>query len=176
MLLRITGFGDLDPRRLMDVYAESNRENAEDFFPELTDRDEAVRRVEEGFLAFLRDEFFAGPGAVCWVLAEDGVWVSAARTTRVGPDRHYLEALETRPDRRRRGCGAELLRGIIGALKEEGDFRLCCCVSKRNTASLRTHEKCGFRIVSEEGYDWLLGEADGRDYGLEYAYCEGGRA
>ena len=41
MLHKITGPGDLDGRKLMDIYAESNAENAEDFFPEETDRTEA---------------------------------------------------------------------------------------------------------------------------------------
>ena len=55
-------------------------------------------------------------------------------------------------------------------LKKRGPFRLCSCVSKKNEASLRTHLACGFRIVSEEGFDYLSGEANGRDYGMEYAY------
>ena len=57
-------------------------------------------------------------------------------------------------------------------MKKEGPFRLCDCVSKKNLPSLKTHEKCGFRIVSEEGYDYLLEETDDRDFGLEYRYPE----
>ena len=44
------------------------------------------------------------------------------------------------------------------------------CVGKKNAASLKTHEKCGFRIVSEQGCDYLHREADDRDFGLEYRY------
>ncbi|MBR0200707.1 MAG: GNAT family N-acetyltransferase [Oscillospiraceae bacterium] len=55
-------------------------------------------------------------------------------------------------------------------MKRDGPFRLCDCVDKRNTASLKTHEACGFRIVSEAGFDYLQEEADNRDYGLEYRY------
>lgn len=55
-------------------------------------------------------------------------------------------------------------------MKAEGPFRLCDCVGKKNTASLKAQEKCGFRIVSEQGYDYLHQEADDRDFGLEYRY------
>ena len=173
MLLRMTGYGDLDARKLMDVYSESNLENTEYFYPGEKDKDLSVRKVEEGFLGFLREDFFRSPGASYWVLEEEGLWVSALRTCLAPSGVLYLEALETRPDRRGEGYGSRLLSEVLGALKEEGPFRLCDCVGKRNTASLRTHEKCGFRIVSEDGYDHLRGEADPRDYGLEYTYTGG---
>lgn len=46
----------------------------------------------------------------------------------------------------------------------------CDCVHKRNEASLRTHLKCGFEIVAEEGYDDLCGEASQRNYGMCYRF------
>ncbi len=163
----------LDERRLMDLYAESNGENADVFFPEEKDRTAALRRAEDGFLDFLKNEFLSIPGNTVWVLEENGVWVSSLRTSLVRDGVYYLEALETRPDSRRKGCAARLLNGVISALKETGGFVLCDCVGKRNEASLLTHEKCGFRKVSEEGYDYLLGETNERTYGMEYRYIPG---
>ena len=168
MLLRISRFDDLDERKLMDIYSESNFENTDYFFPDMRDKKEAVRRVEEGFLGFLKDEFFSQSGSEYWVLESDGVWVSALRLSRIEKGLYYLEALETRPDCRRQGHAARLLDGVIDELKKAGPFRICDCISKRNTASIRTHEKCGFSIVSEAGYDYLLNESDDHDYGLEY--------
>ena len=81
----ITSYADLDGPRLMEVYAESNFENTDYFFPELEDKALAVRKVEEGFLTFLRDEFFAGPGPAYYVLEEAGTWVSALRLNEVEP-------------------------------------------------------------------------------------------
>lgn len=170
MLLKITGGQALDERRLMDVYAESNLENTDFFCPEEPDKEAAVRMVESGFLDFLKKEFFKEPEAICWVLEEDGVWVSALRICRIPEGPYYLEALETRPDRRRQGYGVRLLSEVLDAMKAEGPFRLCDCVGKKNTASLKAHEKCGFQIVSEQGCDYLHQEADDRDFGLEYRY------
>ena len=170
MLLRISRFDDLDERKLMDIYSESNFENTDYFFPDLEDKKEAVRKVEEGFLGFLKDEFFSQSGSEYWVLESDGVWVSALRQSRIEDGLYYLEALETRPDCRRQGHAVHLLDGVIDELKKAGPFRICDCISKRNTASIKTHQKCGFSIVSEAGYDYLLNESDDHDYGLEYRF------
>ena len=172
MLLKITRYGDLDTRKLMDVYAESNAANTRFFCPDEPDEREAVRKAEAGFLDFLKNDFFCQSEAACWVYAEAGVWLSAARTCKIRPGLYYLEALETRPDQRQKGYASLLLAGIADTLKKDGAFRLCDCVEKTNAASLKTHEKCGFAIVSEAGYDYLLEEADDRDYGLAYDYTD----
>ena len=170
MLHIITTYADLDGPRLMAVYAESNLENTDYFFPDMADKALAVRKVEEGFLRFLRDEFFVGPGPAYFVLEEAGEWVSALRLNELSPGFYYLEALETRPDRRRQGCAGRLLREVVDHLKAKGPFRLCDCVSKRNEPSVRTHLACGFTIVSDIGHDYLRNEDDEGDYGFEYRF------
>ena len=172
MLLKISDFSTIDPRKLMDVYSESNYENTDYFYPDETDKAAAVSKVEAGFLQFLKDDFFTHAKASCWILEENGIWISALRTCEIRPGLYYLEALETRPDHRRKGYGSALLSGVLEEMKADGPFRLCDCVGKKNAASLKTHEKCGFRIVSEAGYDYLYDEADERDFGLEYSYPE----
>lgn len=168
----ITSYADLDGPRLMAVYAESNLENTDYFFPELEDKVLAVRKVEEGFMVFLRDEFFVGPGPAYYVLEKAGEWVSALRMNELQPGFYYLEALETRPGYRRRGCAARLLNEVIEHLKAKGPFRICDCVDKQNEASVRTHLACGFRIASETGHDYLQNTDDPYDYGFEYRYEE----
>lgn len=170
MLKKITEYQNLDTRMLMEVYSESNYENTAYFFPDEGDKEAAVRKVEAGFLDFLENDFFRSAEAAYWVLEIGGVYVSALRTCLIRTGLYYLEALETRPDRRRMGYGAALLSGVAEALQAGGAFRLCCCVGKKNAASLRTHEKSGFQIVSEQGCDYLHEEADDRDFGLEYRY------
>ena len=170
MLLRISRFDDLDERKLMDIYSESNFENTDYFYPDEADKTIAVRKVEEGFMDFLKNDFFRNAGASYWILDENGGWVSALRISRIKADLYFLEALETRPDQRGKGYASLLLSSVVETLKNDGPFRLCDCVSKKNTASLKTHEKCGFQVVSEAGYDYLQEEADDHDYGLEYHY------
>lgn len=169
MLLKITRFGDVDVQKLMRVYSESNSENAEDLFPG-EDAATALKKAEEGFTSFLRDEFFADSQNACWVLEEDGEWVSALRTTRIAPGHYHLEALETRPDLRRRGYSVKLLGEVTRALSKEGPFRLTDCVGKRNTPSLGAHLKSGFEVVSNEGYDPICRESSPRCWGLEYRF------
>ena len=170
MLITITEFKFLDIRKLMDIYCESNYENTAYFYPDEPDKDAAVRKVEKGFADYLKNGFFEQAGAAYWIWEEGGVWISALRLSRIQADLYYLEALETRPDQRGKGYASMLLSGVVESLKKTGPFRLFDCVGKKNTASLKTHEKCGFRIVSDKGYDYLHKEADDHDFGLEYRY------
>ena len=171
MLLKIQNYCDLNERMLMDIYSESNFENTDYFFPDETNKEIAVQKVEAGFLGFLKNEFFLQNEAAYWILEENGVWYSALRTCKVLNGLYYLEALETRPDFRKEGYASLLLSSVLDVFRKDGPFRICDCVSKKNTASLKVHEKCGFQIVSEKGYDYLQEEEDDHDYGLEYRYC-----
>lgn len=170
MLLKITSYSELDKRKLMDIYSESNFENTDYFYPDESDKNTAVAMVETGFLTFLESEFFKMGKATYWVFEENGVWLSALRTCEIKERLYWLEALETKPECRGKGYGSKLLSAVLVAMKAVGEFCLCDCVSKNNAASLRTHEKCGFKIVSYEGYDYLHEESDSRDFGLEYRY------
>ena len=172
MLLKIEKYRDLNRRKLMDIYNESNFENTDYFFPNETNKETAVQKVEEGFMDFLKNEFFQQKEAAYWILEENGVWYSALRTCKVPDGPYYLEALETRPDFRGKGYASLLLSSVLDAFRKDGPFRLCDCISKRNTASLKVHEKCGFQIVSENGYDYLQNEENDREFGLEYRYSE----
>ncbi len=169
MLLRFDRYADLDGRRLMDLYAEGNRENAEEFFPD-DDMQTGIGKVEEEFLDFLKNDFMPKPENTYWVHEENGVYLSALRLTELDGRLFYLEALETHPDFRRKGYARKLLTEVIDALKAGGPFRICDCVGKRNTPSVGTHKKAGFRIVSEAGYDYLQKESGEHHYGFEYRY------
>ena len=169
-MLVIESFEQLDTRKLMDVYAESNEENIDYFFPDAEDRAEALRKVEQGFLDYLRGDFFTGSGRRYYILERDGQWLSALRLYPIRDGLYYLEALETHPAHRRQSCASRLLRALIGELKARGAFRLCDCVGRNNLPSRLCHERCGFRIVGEPGFDWLRGEPDEGTVGMTYEY------
>lgn len=169
MLHPITSFDDIDGRKLMDLYREGNIENTAYFYPEITDQAVALQNVERDFLSYIKTDFLANEGNTYWVLEEENTWVSALRLYPITKGLYYIEALETHPSFRRKGYAVRLLKGVIEALRERGPFRLCDCVGKRNPASIRTHQKCGFKIVSEAGFDYLCNEANDKDYGMEYS-------
>ena len=117
MLLQLHVVNAADKRGLMDIYAESNLENTDYFYPELTDKEAAVRLVERDYLNYLETEFLAADGNLLLVWEKQGIWTSALRLHCVRSRLYYIEALETRPDCRCRGCGSALLRGTVELLK-----------------------------------------------------------
>lgn len=170
MMINVKNYDGLDERKLMDIYAEGNIENADDLYPDTEDRESAVRKVEEGFLDFLKNKFFAAVGSEYFILEENGEWVSALRTSLIKGGLYYMEALETRPDMRRCGYAKKLLFEVLDELKKRGSFELYCCVSKRNEPSIKTHLAAGFSIVSENGYSYLQNETNEYAYGMGFVY------
>ena len=169
-LLEIRDFSQIDGRKLMDLYGEGNAENADYFYPDTEDRAAALARVEADFLAYIRDKFLQDQTNRYMILAENGVWISALRLYALGNGEYYIEALETHPACRRRGYGAALLTAVLDRLGAEGPFRVRDCVNKKNTASLRTHEKCGFTAADTVGHDLLDGTVNERCFTMEYKY------
>lgn len=169
MLVKITRPNEVDDKKLMKIYAEGNLENADYFYPQITDKAEAISKVEQDFCNYIKTEFLNGTN-VYYVWDNDGIWVSALRLYRISDGFYYLEALETAPEFRKLGYATRLLNEVISLLKAKEYFKICDCVGKKNTASLKTHIKCGFKVVDEDGYDYLQQEYSDRFYGLEYSY------
>ena len=170
MMLELTSMNQIDPRKLMDIYSEGNLENTDYFYPEIKNKQIAVEKVEADFLKFIETDFFSKENNTYQILEEDGLWVCALRLYHIKNNLYYIEALETRPEFRKRGYALKLLTCVIKHLKEKGSFQLFDCVSKKNIPSLKTHEKAGFKNVSEAGFDYLCNETDERDYGMGYEY------
>lgn len=164
MLLRLTELSDAEVPKLMAIYAEGNRENAEYFYPELP-LAEGIAREEQRFVTMLREMFFPKPGNELFVWRTEGQWVAALRLTKLD-DFYYLEALETKPDQRRKGYGKSLLEATCKALAHRRPVTVRDCVAKRNKASLRTHLAAGFVIEQDPGIEYPGGEADERYYGM----------
>lgn len=166
MLITILRPEELDGDRLMEIYRESNKENAEYFYPDM-DKTEATRRVAREFVEFVKRDFLNGTNRYL-VWEQDGVWVSTLRLYLVREGFYYIEALETHPDFRRMGYGARVLSETLKTLEKNGPFEVHDCVSKKNAASIATHLKCGFVIDSDVGVDYLNGERNERAYGMGY--------
>ncbi len=144
MLLIIDKLKELNFSQLMDVYEEGNRENAEEFWPDM-DAGQQILRAEQEFHQYLREIFFPTQDAVYCIWQERGKYVSALRLEPYR-DGLLLEALETAPAHRRKGYALHLIQAVQMTYP---DRKIYSHVSKRNVASLRTHEKCGFQRIAE---------------------------
>ncbi len=157
--LRELNFG-----QLMDVYAQSNRENGDALYPQLSSG-ERVLRAEQDFYQYLRECFFPTPGAMYALWVENGRYVSALRLEPY-QDGLLLEALETAPDHRQKGYATKLVGEATAAVGQT----VYAHVSRKNTASQKPHIRCGFhRILSYARY------ADGSVLTDSDTYCKPSR-
>ena len=165
MLLIVEKLKDLSFSQLMDVYEEGNRENGEEFWPDL-DPAQQMLQAEQEFYQYLRQVFFPTANARYYIWEEKGQYVSALRLEPYR-DGMLLEALETAPAQRKKGYAFQLIQAVQAACPEH---KIYSHVSKRNAASLGTHEKCGFRRIADHAV-----YADGSVNSRSYTLCWEGR-
>ena len=134
--------------KLMEVYAEGNLENGRDLWPDEPEHRQ-IALAEQEFYQYLQQVFFKTDGAAYLIWEENGSYRSALRLEPYR-DGLLLEALETAPVMRRKGYAAKLVQA---ALVYAGNVKIYSHVGKKNAASLRTHQKCGFiRILDYAVY------------------------
>ena len=143
---------------LMDVYADSILEKASEWphYP----RGFALQQAEQDFRQYLTEVFFRTNGALLALWETDGKYVSALRLEPY-KDGLLLEGLETAPEYRKRGYAAVLIREVQQYLSGQGSMKLYSHVEKRNIPSHKTHEKCGFREISDRAV-YINGSVDHR--------------
>ena len=140
----------------MEVYADSNAEKASEW-PDLP-HGFALQLAEQDFRQYLNEVFFQTPGALCAVWEESGNYVSALRLEPY-KDGLLLEALETIPAERKKGYAVTLIQEVQQYLAAQGPLKLYSHVNKRNIASRKTHEKCGFSLISDHAV-YISGSVD----------------
>lgn len=141
MLRIVKRLCELDFGQLMEVYAEGNRKNGDEFYPRLPSGARRLR-AEQDFYQYLRECFFPTPGAMYALWMEDGRYVSALRLEPY-QDGLLLEALETAPAHRQKGFAAKLVSAATAAVEKP----VYSHISRKNTASQKTHIRCGFRRI-----------------------------
>ncbi len=139
MLLIAKKLEELDFDQLMELYREGNEENGRYFWPEESPEKQRIMAKTE-FRRYLEEDFYCKKGAVYALLEKEGRYLSGLR---LEPYRNgfLMEALETHPRERRKGYASCLICRVQEWL---GDAKIYSHVSRRNTASLRTHLRCGF--------------------------------
>ena len=157
MLLIAKRLEELDFPALMDIYIEGNREKADEY------GDGGLLQAEREFYDYLREDFFWQRDAFYAVWVEQGKYVSALRLEPY-KDGWLLEALETAPADRKRGCAKALMGSVLEMM---GQSVIYSHVSKRNEASLRTHYACGF-VKHLDHVVYLDGSVSHRGITLQY--------
>lgn len=151
--------------QLMEVYREGNLENGRILAP-FDSQARQLQLAEQDFYSYLAETFFPVRGAMYAVWEVEGKYVSALRLEPYR-DGLLLEALETAPGEREKGYAAALVQAVQRMLAEQSVRRIYSHVSKKNLPSLRTHKRCGFRILSDTAA-YLDGSVDSRAYTLQY--------
>lgn len=164
MLIIANSLRELRFGELMEVYADSNAKKASDWSN--LPCGFALQLAEQDFRQYLQEVFFRTNGALCAVWEESGKYVSALRLEPY-KDGLLLEALETSPVERKKGYAAALIREVQAYLAAHGPVKLYSHVNKRNTASIKTHEKCGFKVISDHAV-YINGSMDYRCRTLIY--------
>ena len=144
---------------LMAVYREENQILGKRRWPwETPQRQLAL--AEEDFRDYLQSIFFPQEGALYALWEQDGMLLSALRLEPYR-DGLLLEALATAPRERRKGYASALIQAVSQGLSSRGRVRLYAHVARNNTASLRTHARCGFRKIRDSAV-YIDGSADSR--------------
>lgn len=144
MLVKVNELTEKTQRLLMDIYEEGNIKNISYLYPDIEDIEAGKKKVEEGFINYIKNEFLINDDNRYYVWESDGIWISAMRVYKISSNLYYIEALATHDNYRRRGFAEKLICSVIEELKTTGEFEMKSITSKTNIASQRTHEKCGF--------------------------------
>jgi len=158
MLIEIKEINESAVCQLFDLYAESMRNMQSQFH--------SYDEMKQAYTQFLHD-FLASPNQLILVETIDGEWVSGLRTIETSKGCWFIEAVETKPDRRERGYGKRLIQDTISYLRQKGMCQITCQIARKNVRSQLLHTSCGFVATQEPSIDpW--GEAD--DNTILYKY------
>ena len=157
MLILVKNMKELPFSELMEIYIEGNEEKVAAY------GEGGLLRAEGEFYDYLQKDFFKTADAFYCIWQEKGKAVSALRLEPYR-DGWLLEALETAPQWRKKGCAKALLTAVLTHM--DGKI-IYSHVSKANEASLRTHISCGFEKFLDYA-TYIDGSVSQRAYTLCY--------
>lgn len=143
MLIKIYRLYQLDMSAICRIYEEGMRIRGRAAYPNLPEYEQILRAQEDTY-QYLRDEFYNGRDAYYALWQEEDVYLSALRIRKY-EDGLLLDALETRPDCRRKGYAKKLLRAVLAELPPE--TRVYSRILRSNKASVALHLECGFWLL-----------------------------
>lgn len=138
--LKFDNYDDININKLMDLYAESNRMNAKEFYAS-EDEINALKKVEDNFKLFLKEQFFKKKEASYYVIEDNNEYVCACRINK-NKNGYLIEALETINSKRQKGLARRIYEKVLHSYPEGTIF--VANVLKSNIPSIKTHENIGF--------------------------------
>ena len=116
--------------------------------------------IELPELSIYYEDFGNSPADNCLVAEEDGKVVGAV-WTRIMNDYGHVDdetpsfAISLYKEYRGKGSGTEMMRRMLGLLKEQGYKKASLAVQKANYA-VRMYEKVGFKIIDENDEEFIM--------------------
>ena len=116
--------------------------------------------IELPELSIYYEDFGNSPADNCLVAEEDGKVVGAV-WTRIMNDYGHVDdetpsfAISLYKEYRGKGFGTEMMRRMLGLLKEQGYKKASLAVQKANYA-VRMYEKVGFKIIDENDEEYIM--------------------
>ena len=116
--------------------------------------------IELPELSIYYEDFGNSPADNCLVAEEDGKVVGAV-WTRIMNDYGHVDdetpsfAISLYKEYRGKGFGTEMMRRMLGLLKEQGYKKASLAVQKANYA-VRMYEKVGFEIIDENDEEYIM--------------------
>ena len=116
--------------------------------------------IERPELSIYYEDFGNGPADNCLV-AEVGGKLVGAVWTRIMNDYGHVDdetpsfAVSLYKEYRGKGFGTEMMRRMLGLLKEQGYKKASLAVQKANYA-VRMYEKVGFKIIDENDEEFIM--------------------
>lgn len=146
MIKIIKKFKDINFDLLFEVYKNVSEKQMEDYYPGLSYED-AVKEYKIEYGEFI-EKFLKNPKNFMAINIKEDIYVTAFRLIKINKEstEFYLEALETHSDYLRKGYASELISETLKVLSFDKAIKVKCAIKKTNKGSLRTHEKCGFKI------------------------------
>ena len=116
--------------------------------------------IKKPELAVYYEGFGRNPADYCLVAEEDGS-VAGAVWTRIMNDYGHVDdetpslAISLYKEYRGRGTGTEMMRKMLGILRNQGYKRVSLSVQKENYA-VRMYKKLGFKTIAEKTEEYIM--------------------
>ena len=116
--------------------------------------------IERPELKLYYEDFGSGEADFCFVAEDDGKVVGAV-WTRIMEDYGHVDektpsfAISLIKEYRGKGIGTELMKKMLGHLKDQGYKKASLAVQKSNYA-VRMYEKTGFKTVDENSEEYIM--------------------